>query len=389
MPERYIVHIDMDAFFAAVEQRDNPLYQNKPVIIGADPLKGRGVVSTCSYEARKYGIASAMPISIAYRKCPNGIFLRGDMQKYQDVSQKIHRIFYDFTPDIEPISIDEAFLDITHSAHLFGGPIATCKKIKQTIKEKIGITASCGLAPVKMAAKIASDMDKPDGLVVVTQKNLLSFLWPLSIRKMWGIGPETAKKLNSLGINIIKDLAKKKPEYLRKVLGINGIHLWRLANGIDPREVYYEDKRVSISNEYTFNKDTNNSENILSVIMGLSEKLSMRMRNEKIKGKKITLKIRTEDFKTITRTLTLKKITNFTDDIFLTSKNIFKKEYNSKIKIRLIGVKISGLNNKFSQKDLFEENKENSLEKIHFQVEKIKQKHGDVSIRRASARKIF
>jgi len=185
--ERYIVHADMDAFFAAIEQRDNPRLKGKPVVIGADPKKGkgRGVVSTCSYEARRFGIHSAMPISYAYRRCPHAVFLPVDMAKYYNVSQQIYNIFTDFTPDVEPISIDEAFLDITGSCHFFGTPLETCLIIKRRIRNDTGLSVSIGLAPIKMAAKIASDLEKPDGLVQVSKDTLLAFLWPLDIGRIW------------------------------------------------------------------------------------------------------------------------------------------------------------------------------------------------------------
>ena len=177
--QRYIVHVDMDAFFAAIEQRDNPSYRNKPVIVGADPKrgKGRGVVSTCSYEARKFGIHSAMPISTAYRKCPQGIFLPVDMEKYAQVSEEVCGVLCEFSPLVEPVGIDEAFLDITSSYHLFGSPRETCLRLKMRIKEETSLVASVGLAPAKMVAKIASDLKKPDGFVEVTQEGLFDFLF--------------------------------------------------------------------------------------------------------------------------------------------------------------------------------------------------------------------
>ena len=191
--EKYIVHVDMDAFFAAIEQRDNPALRNRPVIVGADPKmgKGRGVVSTCSYEARKFGIHSAMPISFAYRKCPHAVFLPVNMKKYEKVSARIFRILSEFTPCVETVSIDEAFLDITGSFYIFGSPQKLCIQLKSRIKEETGLTASIGLAPTKMAAKIASDLKKPDGFVEVSREKLLDFLRPLSIRRLWGVGQKT------------------------------------------------------------------------------------------------------------------------------------------------------------------------------------------------------
>ncbi|MCX5715697.1 MAG: DNA polymerase IV [Candidatus Omnitrophica bacterium] len=198
--EKLIVHVDMDAFFAAIEQRDNPELRGRAVVVGADPKagKGRGVVSTCSYEARRFGIHSAMPISAAYKRCPDAAYLPVDIPKYSRVSRQIYKILYEFTPDIEPVGIDEAFLDITGSFHLFKTPLNTCLLLKAGIKEKTGLTASLGLAPTKTAAKIASDLKKPDGMVEVKPEGLLDFLWPLEIRRLWGLGAKTEQILNGM-----------------------------------------------------------------------------------------------------------------------------------------------------------------------------------------------
>jgi len=217
---KYIAHIDMDAFFAAIEQRDNIGLRGKPVIIGADPKAGmgRGVVSTCSYEARRFGVCSAMPISTAYRKCSHGIFLPVDMKKYGAVSESIYEALYDFTPHVEPVSIDEAFLDISGSYRLFGTPQQTCLLIKECIKEKTGLTCSIGLAPTKMSAKIASDLKKPDGFVYVERERLLEFLWPLDISRIWGLGKKSEKILRAMSINSIGDIALKDVNELIAVL---------------------------------------------------------------------------------------------------------------------------------------------------------------------------
>ncbi len=233
----------MDAFFAAVEQRDNKEYRGKPVIVGSDPKggKGRGVVSTCSYEARKFGIHSAMPISIAYRKCPDGVFLPVDMDKYIDASHNVFSVLENFTPDIQPISIDEAFMDISGSWHLFGTPVETCRKIKAAVKKKTALTASLGMAPNMMTAKIASDLKKPDGMVIVPPEGLLEFLHPLPVGRLWGIGAKTESTLKELGILTIGDLASRGEDELGRLFGKHGLHAWDLANGIDPRIVEADD----------------------------------------------------------------------------------------------------------------------------------------------------
>lgn len=382
---RYIIHIDMDAFFAAIEQRDNPELKGRPVVIGADPKdgKGRGVVSTCSYEAREFGIHSAMPISIAYRKCPQAVFLPVDSEKYSQASDQINEIFHDFTPDVETISIDEAFLDISGSFHLFKSPKNTGLLLKKRIKEKLGLTASIGIAPTKMVAKIASDIDKPDGLVEITKDGLLDFLWPLDIDKIWGLGKKSKQILNNLGVITIGDLAKKTQGEVEALLGKNGEHFWALANGIDEREVEVFDQAKSISNEYTFFEDTEDKRKIESVLTGLCEKVSTRLRDDELKGKTVTLKIRLEGFLTFTRAKTLDKPTNFMETIHETIKELLNKFNRQGKKVRLLGVKVANFNLTEVQATFFDQDKDKKKEKMHQAIDKIKHKFGQEAIFRA------
>jgi len=383
---RFIVHIDMDAFFAAIEQRDNPSLRGKPVIVGADPKggKGRGVVSTCSYEARKFGVHSAMPISFAYQKCPKGVFLPVDMEKYGRVSQEILNILYEFTPQIEPVSIDEAFLDITSSYHLFGTPYQTCVLIKSRTKKETGLTASIGLAPTKMAAKIASDLGKPDGLVEVKPERLLDFLWPLDIRKIWGLGEKSQIALNKMGIKTIGDIAKKSQKDLTAIFGKNGIHFWELAQGIDEREVENESEAKSVSNEFTFDEDTSDRKKIESTLMLLCEKVSNRLRQDGLKGKTITLKIRLTGFETYTRAVTMTEPTNFVDIIYQEIKQLLDKFNAHGKKIRLVGVKVGNFGAGTSQETLFKETTDKKKESLHQAIDKIKQKFGEDALHRAT-----
>lgn len=382
--KRYIIHMDMDAFFAAIEQRNNPKYRGMPVVVGADPRegKGRGVVSTCSYEARKFGIHSAMPISIAYRKCPNAIFLPVNMEEYQRESQKIQDILNEFTPQIEWISIDEAFLDITGSYHLFGTPYETGLLLKSRIKEMTGLTASVGIAPNKFVAKIASDLKKPDGLVEITREFLLAFLWPLEVSKIWGIGKKGTAILNEMGIYTIGELAQRNVKELVKIFGKNGEQIWQLANGIDEREVETEREIKSISNEFTFQQDTDNKERIESILLSLCEKVSGRLRSEGLKAKTITLKIRLDNFETYNRAVTIDSPTNFADIIFGEIKNIYNNFQTKGRKIRLLGVKTSNFSLHKSQRGLFNKKREEQREKIHKAIEKIKDKFGEDAIYR-------
>ncbi|MCK4532281.1 DNA polymerase IV [bacterium] len=386
--KRYIIHIDMDAFFAAVEQRDNPQYKGKPVVVGADPKrgKGRGVVSTCSYEARKFGIHSAMPISIAYRKCPEAIFLPVNMEKYQKVSLEIGKVLGEFSPQVEWVSIDEAFLDISGSYHLFGSPYKTGLLLKSRVKEVTGLTSSVGIAPHKFAAKIASDLKKPDGLVEVTQDSLLTFLWPLEINRIWGVGKKAVKVLNESGIYTMGDLAHRKVEKLVELLGKNGEHIWQLANGLDDREVETEREIKSISNEYTFQQDTDNKEKIGSALLSLCEKVSQRLFQKELKAKTITLKIRTGDFKTYSRTVSISNPTNFTDVIFKEIQKTYNNFQTKGKKIRLLGVKASNFSLDTKQSDFLSEKENKKRKKIQRAMEKIKDKFGEDAIYRSGSK---
>ncbi|MFH1593697.1 MAG: DNA polymerase IV [Candidatus Omnitrophota bacterium] len=390
--ERYIAHVDMDAFFAAIEQRDNVRYRGKPVVVGADPKRGRGrgVVSTCSYEARKFGIHSAMPISSAYRRCPHAIFVPPDMEKYSLISRQIYKILYDFTPEVEPISVDEAFLDISGSFHLFGSPRKTCLLIKSAIKRETGLVASVGLAPTKMVAKIASDLEKPDGFVVVEKDKLIDFLRPLHVSKIWGLGKKTEAVLRNKSINTIGDLAAKSAKELEAMFGKNGVAFWRLSRGIDTRNVETGSAARSVSNEITFDKDTRESDRIESALMYLSEKVSGRLRQERIEGRTITLKIRLEGFKTFTRAVTAAAATNFEDMLYKEVKKLYNDFDRKGKRVRLVGVKVSNLtlSNPHSSKyraSLFEDNVGKRRENIHKAIDKIKGRFGDSSIQRAKS----
>ena len=384
--ERYIVHVDMDAFFASVEQRDNPACMDKPVIVGADPKSGagRGVVSACSYEARKFGIHSAMPISIAYKKCPDAVFLPVDMEKYARVSHEIFGLLERFTPEIEPVSIDEAFMDITGSWQLFGSPVKTCRGIKAMIKKETRLTASVGLAPNKMTAKIASDIAKPDGMTAVNEKSLLGFLHPLPVEKLWGIGEKTLAALKKIGIKTIGDLAERNVRELENIFGKNGGHAWKLANGIDRRRVETTGVVKSISNEYTFERDTREKEEIMDTLMFLSEKVSRRLRKSGLKGRTITLKIRFSDFKTHTRSVTIKTPTNFVDVIYKNSARHAENFDPGNRPVRLLGIRVSNLLDPSWQGDLFGENSDRMIkkERLHKALDRILDRFGENAIGR-------
>ncbi|MCB9772460.1 MAG: DNA polymerase IV [Candidatus Omnitrophica bacterium] len=376
---KIIMHVDLDAFFAAVEQRDNPRLRGKPVVVGADPKegRGRGVVSTCSYEARQFGIHSAMPISKAYQLCSTAIFLAPNFEKYSKASRAVFKIFYDFTPHIEGISIDEAFLDMTTTYHLFGTSVQAAERLKKRIKDEVGLTASVGLAPVKMVAKIASDLSKPDGLLEVNEKDVISFLAPLKIERLWGVGPKTAESLHQLGVKTIGDLGAMSREQLIQQFGESGGHLYNLSRGIDPRDVVEDTDVKSVSHEHTFDQDTSNAEQVLTIMLGLSEQVSRRLRKYNLKARTITVKIRLQGFQTYTRAETLSERTNFTDIIFQKAKGIFKKFFKTNMKIRLIGVKANHFDDAYVQESLFVNSMNERREKIHNVLDRIKDKFGE------------
>lgn len=382
-----IAHVDMDAFFAAIEMRDNPALKGKPVIIGADPKggHGRGVVSTSSYEARRYGVHSAMPIGEAYRRCPDGVFLLPDMAKYSAESARIQAIFLEFTPAVEAVSVDEAFLDLSGLEKLFGTPEEICRKIKTRVNEVTGLTASVGLAPVKSVAKIASDMNKPDGLTIVPADKVKEFLAPLDIGKLWGMGEKSKQALNLAGIFTIGQLAEKKPSTLERLLGQNGLFLHELANGIDPRPVEPYTDVKSVSNELTFETDVNDAAVVHAALSALSEKVSHRLRRKGLKGHTLGLKIRFDDFTTFTRAKTLPDATNFEDDILSCVLALFSGFLPLVRPVRLVGVRVSNFPDRPPQPGLFTDQRAEKTEKIHRAVDEIRKKYGYNSVRRAAS----
>ncbi|MBN2413658.1 DNA polymerase IV [candidate division KSB1 bacterium] len=382
---RIILHLDMDAFFAAIEQLDFPEYRGKPLIVGADPKggKGRGVVSTCSYEARKYGIHSAMPISQAYKRCPEGIYVYPRGKRYSEISKRIIRLLDEFSPDIEQISIDEAFLDISSTYKFFGTPRETGKVIKDRIRQETGLTASIGIAPSKFIAKIASDLEKPDGLVIVEEENVKSFLAPLDISRMWGVGEKTLTHLHAMGIRTIGDLAKKTEKEITDKFGKSGLHFWQLARGIDHRAVSGGILAKSISKEITFDVDKNNEFELLNTLLYLSNELSREMRKKGYRGKCITLKIRLDDFSTFSRSRTYSSAIDSSNLIYTQIKDLYTTFDRKEKKVRLLGVGLSHLEMGENQLDLFEKATQRN-DKIDNVLDQVREKFGEKSITRAS-----
>jgi DNA polymerase-4 len=303
-PPRTIIHVDMDAFYASVEQRDRPALRGKPVIVGADP-RGRGVVSAASYEARRFGVHSAMPIGRAARLCPDGAFLPVDMDKYARVSREIMAVLAGFTPLLEPVSIDEAFLDVTGTRVLFGDGGEQARRIKSGIREAVGLTASVGVASNKFVAKVASDLRKPDGLVVVAAGDEARFLAPLPVSRVWGVGRVTASDLESMGIRTIGQLAAVPPGHLRARFGSAATLLSALAHGVDDRPVEPFAAPKSMGAEETFERDHGDTERLRRTLREQAERVARELRAEGVAGRTVTLKLRFADFSTITRSHTV------------------------------------------------------------------------------------
>jgi len=337
MAELRVVHIDMDAFYAAVEQRDNPQYKGKPVIVGGDP-KGRGVVSTASYEARKFGIHSAMSCKRAAELCPGAIFLPVNMNKYKKESRKIHTIFRKYTPIIEPISIDEAFLEIKK-----GNAVEIARKIKEDIYQCTCLTASVGVSYNKFLAKLASDMKKPDGFTVITPDDAQRILPELPIRKIWGVGEKTEKELNNIGIFTVRDLLQYDHEFLIRNWGRRAHELILLCQGIDYSPVRVEHEVKSMGEETTLKEDTRNLDVLKNYLKDFSQAISYRMANKGIKCRTITVKIKYNDFRVITRGTTLDRATDSPHVLYKHSSEILSRRVPLIKPIRLIGLQVSNL----------------------------------------------
>jgi DNA polymerase-4 len=339
---RTILHVDLDAFFAAVEQRDHPELRGKPVIVGGGGPNDRGVVSTASYEARAFGVHSAMSLREAGRRCPHGIFVPVDGAKYTAASREVMAVLRRFTPLVEPISIDEAFLDVTGSRVLFGSGEIIGGRIKDEVKASVDLTISVGVATTKLVAKIASDLRKPDGLVVVEPGDEAAFLAPLEIRRLWGVGEKSAAALREYGVRTIGDLAALPDDLLIRRFGKYGAALGQRARGMDDDPVGGRDAAKSIGHEHTFDVDTSDREVIERTLLGMSEGVAGRLRDSGVRASTITVKIRDTTFRTITRQRTLADPTDLTEPIFRTALELARPEVRG-LRIRLLGVTASGL----------------------------------------------
>jgi nucleotidyltransferase/DNA polymerase involved in DNA repair len=339
---RTILHADLDAFFAAVEQRDNPELRGKPVIVGGGGPSDRGVVSTASYEARKFGVHSAMPLRTAGALCPHGIFVPVNGRKYSAVSKQVMEILRRFSPLVEQLSIDEAFVDLTGTEGLFGDGETTARKLKQAVSDETQLTVSVGVASNRLVAKIASDLRKPDGLVVVPPGQEESFLAPLPIERLWGVGASTRKVLIDYGVVTIGDLAALPEELLVRRFGAHGGDLAVRARGVGETLVGDHAAAKSVSQEHTFDVDTSDWEVMEQTLLALSEGVAGRLRATQVRASTIAVKIRDSSFSTITRQRTLRQPTDMGDVIWQTAVELARREVRGQ-RIRLLGVAASGL----------------------------------------------
>ena len=380
-----ILHVDMDAFYASVEQRDDPSLLGKPVVVGGT-AEGRGVVAASSYEARKFGIYSAMSAHRAKQLCPHAVFIRPRIDHYAAVSNQLRLIFEEFTPLIEPLSLDEAFLDVTASESLLGPAPQIGQQIKSLVQEKLRLTASVGVAPNKFVAKIASDLKKPNGFVVVMADQIQTFLDPLPVGRIWGVGKVTAQVFKRFAISTIGQLRQLSKETLTELFGASGEHYWQLSHGIDNRPVVPDREAKSISNETTFAEDIRDVDDLKAWLVNLVEQVGRRLRNQDRMGRTIELKIRFSDFKSLTRSMTLGRSTNITSELLEAGIELLCNRLpKNHLPVRLIGFGVSNFDqSNMMQLQLFDESEreqQRSLDRVSDQIAK---KFGKQALHRAT-----
>jgi nucleotidyltransferase/DNA polymerase involved in DNA repair len=383
-----ILHVDMDAFYAAVEVRENPALRGRPVVIGADPRegRGRGVVSTASYEARQVGIGSAMPISEAYRRCPDAVFLKPRISLYAEVSDHIFDLFREYTDLVEPLSLDEAFLDVTGSRALFGDGPQIAATIKQEIRRRESLTASVGVAASKFLAKLASDLDKPDGLVVVPPGREREFLAPLEVHRLWGAGIKAQERFRQLGVRTIGQVADQGVDRLVQAFGESmGRRFHALALGQDPRTVVPGRTRKSLGREVTFSEDISDREVVEQTLFRLCDQVARSLRKRELTGATVSLKLRWEGFETVTRQKTLDRPINTTERLWPVARGLFRKADRRQLRVRLIGVSLSGLSHgAASQLGLFEADEPPVDTRVAEVVDSLAERFGEGSVTRAA-----
>ena len=381
-----LLHVDLDAFYAAVEQRDNPELRGKPVLVGGSAR--RGVVAACSYEARVFGIRSAMPMAEALRRCPKAIVVRHRMDRYVEASHGLFRILGDYSPEVEGLSLDEAFLDVTASERLLGDGPTIGRAIKARVRSELSLVASVGVAPIKLAAKIASDIDKPDGLRVVTPEGLLGFLHPLPMTRLWGVGEATRQVLASMGLSTIGDIARYPEAALVGRLGaITGHHLAALARGEDSREVHPEADPVSVGHRETFEDDIDDKGELGVVLLDQADRVAIRLRAANLRARAVVLAIKYDDFREISRRTTLDMPTSDGAVLGRIAIELLDKvsvEPRKGGRVRLCGVTATSLEARDAPRQLgFDEAARAKGERLGDTIDKVAARFGKATIRRA------
>ena len=385
---RTILHVDMDAFYASVEERERPELAGRPVVVGGDP-QGRGVVAAANYAAREYGIRSAMPAARARLLCPHAVFIRSRMALYAEVSAAIRDIFFRYTPLVEPLSLDEAFLDVGASAGLFGSGAVIAGRIKREIRSELGLVASVGVAPNKFLAKLASDLEKPDGLVVVAPDGVQRFLDPLPVRKLWGVGAAAGERLGALGVRTIADLRARPEAELGRHFGKWGHRLFALAHGRDERPVVSEHEAQSISHETTFEVDVGQAAALRDCLRGLTEQVAWRLRRQGLCAATVEIKVRYADFRTVHRSAALAAASDGTRDLWRCASRLLARQLARRADpVRLLGMGVSRLSReRFEQADLFDAPAAGRQRRIDSMVDAVNMRFGGAGLRRGAGRR--
>ncbi len=377
----HILHIDMDAFYASIEERDDPSLCGKPLVVGGNP-DGRGVVAAANYPARKYGIRSAMPMATARRLCPGLVILRWRPRRYAAISECIRDIFHRYTPQVEPVSIDEAFLDVSASEKLFGAAVDIGRRIQREISEELSLSASVGVAPTKFVAKVASDFGKPHGFVAVGAGEVQAFLDPLPTSRLWGVGEVAVRALESMGIRTIGELRSYPVTAFTELFGKWGEQIWRLSQGIDERRVVPDHEARSISHETTFESDIHDRETLRACLLALTEQVAARLRCHGLRGRTVHIKLRYPDFKTVTRARTLSASTNVTAQLWTAAEKLLRDNLPARHPgVRLIGMGMSALDAGVQiQTSLFDEDAhERRIDEL---TDAIKDRFGAIALKR-------
>ncbi len=383
MTGRAILHVDMDAFFASIAQLDDPSLRGRPVLTGGTGK--RGVVTSASYEARPFGCRSAMPMAVAKRLCPHAVAVKVPGQRIREMSAGLFDLLDDFSPLVQPLSVDEAFLDVTGSDRLMGDPVTIAQKLRQRIRDELGLTASVGVSFNKFLAKLASDLDKPDGLTVITPDNLDATLLPLPVSRIWGIGPAGAARLERMGVKTVADLRRLTREQLDRRFGELGERFHRLCRGLDDRPVVPDHQAKSIGHETTFGDNRTDPDMLRQDLLGLTESAAYRLRRRRFFARGVTLKLRFDDFTTITRSATLDRPTDLTDELYRAVRGLFDKWADASFQpVRLIGFSAGPLTDQPGQLELFEDPRRRKQARIDQALDGIADRFGAQTVHRGA-----